>query len=152
MRMKGRLLLSLAMMGTACTGHSPVPRPDGRAEINASQQVMSRITSFTINSTSTTNYGAFHTAIEVDCARKYYHMEYVVDLTPEGIEKKATTFDGRPRAHQKTEQLFVGGRPYMRYSGTWESPDRDDSKPSFTRVPNSGATDVSVGKSCTSRQ
>jgi len=129
--MKRAGLACAAALSVAC-GRRSEP-PDGKLEIEASRKAMQTVTRFTMESTSTTEIGTFRHKFEVDCARSYYHMVYVADLTPKGVESGTTQQQGRPRAHKESEQLYVEGRSYVRYSGSWENPqpEYDDAEPNW---------------------
>lgn len=110
-----------------------LPPPDGKKEVEASRKTMLGVTHFTLESTSQTAIGTFRRTYEVDCARDYYHMTYVADLTDKGVESRTSRSQGRPRPHLESEELYVDGQSYVRYSGSWESPppEYDDAQPNW---------------------
>ena len=76
---------------------------------------------FTIRDTRRTPLGTFVSLYEVDCGDRYYHRLETQDLSAEGIARGTTQLQGRPRAHQESEELYESGLSYRRYSAEWES-------------------------------
>jgi hypothetical protein len=127
------LVLHVLTLAVACGGSSPptptvrprpAPAPDGRRELEASRQAMSKVSRFTIALKTDTEMGTSRTVHEVDCANPYYHKTEVADLTPRGVEAGTTASEGRPRAHRDSESLFVNGLSYTRSTLLWETAPR----------------------------
>jgi hypothetical protein len=113
------LLLGTAISGAAC--HKATPPPEGAAAFGASRQKFHQRDQLTVEWSTTTELGVFTHVAELDCGRRYYHYKYVTDLSAKGIEFNTTTSQGRPRAHQEEEQLFIDGQSFRRFSGSWEN-------------------------------
>jgi hypothetical protein len=103
--------------------------PNGLVEFSGSRHAVQQLDHLAIEWTSTTKLGVFTEIAELDCGLRYYHYRYVKDLSAEGIEEGVTQSQGRPRAHQEEERVFVNGRSSGRNSATWEDAKNDDSRP-----------------------
>jgi len=111
---------------------APAPKPpDGRTEISAARDAFRKVTQFSLETGSVTPIGKFTQLTEVDCETPYYHHRNTKDLSAEGIASNITQLQGRPKAHQEDERLFVDGKSYRRSSGGWENAPAgmDDAQP-----------------------
>ena len=131
--------LSLLACGCSRSGGSAAtppssPPPNGRLELQASREAVGKLTHFTLEITREGERGTFRDTLEVDCAKRYYHKRSVIDLSPRGVEGGAPQLQGRPRAHQEREDLYVDGLSFTRSSGTWETPaaGENDARPDWT--------------------
>jgi len=148
MRLITVLVFCVAMIG--CSGSStPAPQPakpaaapkppDGRREISAAREAFRKVTQFSLETSSVTPLGEFTQLTQVDCAAPYYYDKHTKDWSAEGIQSNTTLTQGRPKAHQEDERLFVDGASYYRGSGAWENPAKgsDDWEPGWRKSLNS---------------
>ena len=138
------LVVCAVMSG--CSGSSPAPQPaapaaapaaakppDGRREISAAREAFRKVMQFSLETSSVTPLGEFTQLTQVDCQAPYYYDKHTKDLSAEGIQSNTTQLQGRPKAHQEDERLFVDGASYTRSSGAWENPAKgmDDWEPGW---------------------
>lgn len=114
-----KLIVIAAFVAVACG------KPNGLAEFKTSYYKMQSVDHMTIDWTTKNAVATFHETAQIDCggAQPYYHYREVRDYTPEGISSNTTLTQGRPRAHQENERLFVGGKSFIKSSAQWERGD-----------------------------
>ena len=115
------VLTAITILGGACS-----EPPEGLEAFKAAQQLFEHTPQFAVTWRETTALGKFAETAEFDCSAAFYHDRSTKDLSPKGLAEGATLSQGRPRAHQETEQLFVDGHSYHRNSGSWENASIND--------------------------
>lgn len=93
---------------------------DGLSDFQTGQSAMQKLTNLTMTWKTTTRFGVFRDTVELDCGGSYYHHKATKDLTDKAIEDGRTLKQGKPTAHQESEDLIVGGQTYHRNTSNWE--------------------------------
>jgi hypothetical protein len=106
---------------------------NGPAAFQRSQQAAIRASSFTVEIAQSTKMGEFRDIKSIDCSAQYFHELDAKDLNDFAIEQGITQSQGRPRRHQESEMMFVGGKTYGRNTSSWENPSfgTDDASPNW---------------------
>ncbi len=93
---------------------------NGISDFKAGQSAMRNLTHLTMAWKTTTAFGVFKDTVEIDCAASYYHHSATKDLTDKAIAEGRTLSQGKPKAHQESEDLIVDGKTYHQNTSNWE--------------------------------
>jgi hypothetical protein len=127
------VVLGAVVLTASAAGCGRPKPPDGATALRQSMQAFQAVTLFTLVQTTTTDLGVFTVTTEVDCAAPYYRRLDTEVLTQKGIDSGTSLMQGRPRQKREEENLFVEGRSFSRFSGSWESApaEMDNARPDW---------------------